>query len=159
MPVRTAYVGTEAVGDVLTKANFDKLPGGWIGYAEVTANQATITVEADLTGLTVTVTVNTNRRIRINSFIHLASTVVGDEVALYIKEGATYLAYASATIGTANRNFPLGRDVVLTPTAGSHTYLLRAARTTGTGTVTMVAAAANNGSPAYISVEDLGPAS
>jgi hypothetical protein len=39
--VRTAYAPVAAT--VLTAANLAKLPGGWIGYNEVTANQTTIT--------------------------------------------------------------------------------------------------------------------
>ena len=32
---RVGYVGTEIIGDVLTKANFDKGPGGLVGYGQI----------------------------------------------------------------------------------------------------------------------------
>lgn len=156
MPVRTAYVGTEAVGDVLTKANFDKLPGGWIGYAEVVASQGSITTEVDLTSLTVTVTVNTSRRIKITAECMFASTVADDIAGLYIYEGAARLQERGQLMRPATWNMAVHAELILTPTAGSHTYKLRGIRWGGSGTVTMYAAAT---APAFILVEDIGPAS
>lgn len=152
MPVRTAYVGTEAVGDVLTKANFDKLPGGWIGYAEAVANQGAITAEVDLTSLTVTVTVNTSRRLRISALGLLQSTVASDVVRIFIYEDGASIQLADEHAGGQTTVTP---SVIRTPTAGSHTYKLRGQRAVGTGTVTLLASASN---PAYILVEDIGPA-
>lgn len=43
MASRTGYVGLQEDGAVVTEANFDRLPGGWIGYATVTADQGSIT--------------------------------------------------------------------------------------------------------------------
>ena len=57
MAVRTAYAPVAST--VLTAANLAKLPGGWIGDAQVTANQTGITTATDLTGLTVAVTAGT----------------------------------------------------------------------------------------------------
>ena len=34
----TTYVGTENIGDVVTKANLDTTPGGLVAYAQITAN-------------------------------------------------------------------------------------------------------------------------
>lgn len=154
MPVRTAYVGTQVAGDVLTAANFTKVPGGWIGYAEVVASQGTITTAVDLTGLTVTVTVGTSRRIRITGHIRVNSTVAGDYCRLDICDGAsTILGQGQQQIGASNE--AVYATLVLTPTAGAKTYKLMLSRSVGTGSLTMNASA--NG-PAYILVEDLGPA-
>jgi hypothetical protein len=155
MPVRTAYVATEAVGDVLTKANFDKLPGGWIGYAEVTANQTTITAAVDLTGLTVTVTVNTSRRIRVTGSAELVNNTAGAGLLLLILADGAQVMSAPTGGMTANVAVRKVAQVVLTPTAGSHVYKLQAQTQVG-GTGTMNAAATY---PAFILVEDLGPAS
>ena len=61
MAVRTAY--DAVAGSTLTAANLDRYPGGWIGYAEATTGQTGISGAADLTSLSVTVTVGTSRRI------------------------------------------------------------------------------------------------
>jgi hypothetical protein len=155
MPVRTGYVSTEVDGDVLTSANFNKLPGGWIGYAEVTANQAGIVAETDLTSLTVTVTVGTSRRIRVRAQARASKSVADGNVVLYVKEGATYLTGIDAQMANTTAETTIAGDVILTPTSGAHTYKL-AMNLAGTGTVTMGAGAAY---PAFILVEDIGPSS
>lgn len=155
MATRTAWPGTEVDGDVVTAALIDRLPGGWIGYAEVTANQGSVTAEVDLTSLTLSVTVNTNRRIRITGKVQITSTVAGDGSKLRIKESTTTLNAAdNATISGGGGVF-IQAVAVITPTAGAHTFKLSLTRS-GTGTVTMNASATE---PAFILVEDIGPAS
>src|SRR6266700_2865661 len=98
MTSRVAYPGTAVTNDVLTAANVNNLPGGWIGYAEVTANQTGITTEVDLTGLSQAVTVNTSRRIRISLYIpRAASSVSADRILITIYEGATQLQSNTVT--------------------------------------------------------------
>lgn len=157
MAVRTAYPALESPGDVLTSSNFNRLPGGWIGYAEVTANQGSITAEVDLTSLTVTVTVNSSRRISITGAGNFGVSVANDRVIMNIKEGATVLTSAAGTspiaaVGTSGMT--LRPQVVLTPTAGSHSYKLSGQDATG-GTAQLNATST---APAFILVEDLGPA-
>lgn len=154
MPVRTAYAGAAVAGEVLTAANVNKLPGGWIGYAEVTANQGGITTEIDLTSLSVAVTVGTSRRIRISYIGSVATSVSGDTAVAYIKEGAAYLQQSALTM-PSGANEVVNSSVVLTPTAGAHTYKITMARLAGTGTLQHTVSAT---SPGYILVEDLGPA-
>ncbi len=110
---------------------------------------------ADLTSLTATVTVGTDRRIRVVGFIGVAVDTVSDTTAtLHIRESSTSLQLA--------RNRPVGntRQAVLqavwvgAPSAGSHTYKLSLEREVGTGTLTMHAASTN---PCFILVEDIGP--
>jgi hypothetical protein len=156
MPVRTAYAGAAVAGEVLTAANVNKIPGGWIGYAEVTANQGSITAQVDLTGLSVAVTVGSSRRLRITAQAHFASTVASDGVALFIQEGATTLNVLGLQLPTsAGVTQGITCAAVITPTAGAHTYKLQASRNTGTGTVNLAASATQ---PAFILVEDIGPA-
>lgn len=163
MAVRTSYVGTENVGDVLTKANFDKLPGGWLGYAEVTTAQTGITTVTDLTNLTVTVTVGTNRKIRITG-CSVVSRTVGDGIVVgSIQEGATELGrWCQMFPGAATFENACGSVVsspagaFATPSAGSHTYKLTLTRNSGTGTVGINPVGTD---AAWILVEDIGPAS
>lgn len=152
MPVRTAYDPT--AGEVLTATNLEKLAGGWIGYAEVTANQ-TATTEVDVTGATVSVTVGPGRRIRISGTSWSQSTVANDEVLLRIKEGATVLQTRTTQVSAAGPAEPLDIFAVLTPTTGAHTYKLTFGRNSGTGTITSFASAT---APLFILVEDIGPA-
>jgi len=154
MTVRTAYVGTEAVGDVLTKANFDKLPGGWIGEALVTASQASITAETDLTNLTVTVTAGANRRLKISATVPVQNSTPNVQMILSIKEGATYLQQGALIVAGTSVYETIHVEVDLTPTTGSHTYKLALQAAAGTGAM---AATANH--PAFLLVEDIGPAS
>lgn len=155
MPVRTAHAGAATVGEVLTAANYNRLPGGWIGDTEITANQTGITTQVDLTGGSVTVTVGASRRIKITAHAMVQSTVASDEVAIGTYEGATELQIAIATLAVANRIQTLESMVVLTPTTGAHTYKLTALRSSGTGSASVVASAAR---PTFILVEDMGPA-
>lgn len=155
MTVRTAFTGTASPGDVFTAENTDDLPGGWIGYAEVTGNQTSITTEANLTSLTVTVTTNTSRRIKISGKCEMSSTQLGDAMTLNIKESTTVLQRAVKQAFGAGQSQTLTAACVLTPSAGSHTYFLSAS-CSGGGTGQMNAAATY---PAFILCEDLGPAS
>lgn len=169
MPVRTAYAGTALTGDVYTAANHARMPGGWIGYAEVTANQAIQDAdsggtETNLTGLSVAVTVGANRRIRITG----SGTVGLDDptgiMLAYgrIMEGATPLGHWCKVALQPPSGTPLADDaeikvegsVVLTPSAGAHTYKLTLFADGGTDLILAAAA----GDAAWILVEDLGPA-
>ncbi len=117
-------------------------------------NQGSITTAVDLTGLAVTVTVASGRRIRISAQIELASTVATDSVAMTIMEGATQLKNIPlGAMTNANTAYQLTGQVYLQPTAGVHTYKLQAARTLGSGTLTMSASGTD---PAWIAVEDVG---
>lgn len=130
--------------------------GGQLGYAEVTAVQAGITAEVDLTGLTTTVTVGTGRRVKITGSILLQSTVAGDHGRMLIRTGGgTQLQFGDVEIATTAENYLIERSIVVTPAAGSNTYKLAGFRVSGTGSLTMAAAA---GVPAFILVEDIGAA-
>lgn len=168
MPSRTAYAGTALTGDVYTAANHARMPGGWIGYAQVTATQALADadsggLETDLTGLAIAVTVGSNRRIRVtgSGVLTLDDPLGNPSCEGYIKEGATYLGqWASWDLNAASglifdrASMSFERSVILTPSAGAHTYKLSAWASAGADM--LLAASATT--PAYILVEDLGPA-
>ena len=153
MPVRTAYAGAAVAGEVLTAANVKKMPGGWIGYAEITADVVGFTVTpTDIAGLAVTVTVETGRRIRVTGDVYMSNATASQTNIININEGATVLqqrgaAHLSTSVG-------IHAEVILTPTAGSHTYKLQAFTSAGAGTIK-----GNATYPCHIFVEDLGPAS
>ena len=158
MASRTAFPGTATDSTIHTAADDNKLPGGWIGYAEVTAGQTGIGgTDTDLTGLSVAVTVNTSRRIKVSC----QATTVADSgtpnIRLKIKEGATQLTQLvreqTATGGGTSGQTITG-SWIGTPSAGSHTYKLALQTTSATGGIF-----ASSTEPAWLLVEDLGPAS
>jgi hypothetical protein len=126
--------------------------GGQLGYEQVIANQTGISAETDLTGLSVIVTVATGRRIKISSLTWVRQNISAALVTVRIKEGATSLARSQITLAT-NDQTPLSPFIVLSPSAGSHTYKLTLA--TSANTVDLIAA---SGEPSLILVEDIGAA-
>lgn len=158
MAVRTAYAGTAAALDVYTAANHAKMPGGWIGYSIITTGQSSITTITDLTNLSVTVTVNSNRLIRVTGVGSIVRSVADGITLGYIREGSTTLGRWGVFDATsANTNSPTqSGSVILTPSSGSHTYKLSLEQLTGTGSSGIQAGATF---PAHIIVEDLGPSS
>lgn len=126
--------------------------GMTLAYAEVTALQTGISTETDLTGLTVTVTVPTGRRIRVTGQARVDTVTTAGHVIGRIKEGATELSrWLNEDIG-ASQTATSDNAVVFSPTAGTHTYKLTLEKFNGGNTVTMVAGATQ---PAFILVEDI----
>jgi hypothetical protein len=153
-PVATASSGNSAgAAATLPRSDHVHQSPGTLGYAQVTANQGGFSAETDLTSLAVTVTVGSGRRIRI-SFCGLTERTVADGVNRFaIKEGATTLQLVDEVPTPASITKTATGSVILTPTAGSHTYKLTLQRVTGTGTVQLTA---NATFPFYILVEDIG---
>lgn len=137
------------------KDNFESMPRGVLGYAQVTANQGSISSATNLTGLTTTVTVAAGRRIRVTGKVQLASANVGADFGVAIMESTTQLSrIARLDVATDHTRVIDQASVVLTPSAGSHTYHLRAV-INAAGTVGLEATSDN---PSFILVEDIGPA-
>lgn len=111
-----------------------------LGYAEVTASQTGITTLADLTGLSVTVTVPTlvaGKKVIIEGWIpQIYSTVATDRADFAIREGSTALAYAYGAAQASSTGWG-GATIKcrISPTAGSHTYKLSLARGVGSGSL------------------------
>jgi hypothetical protein len=147
----TSIATTAHVKDVL-----DTIAHGVLGYAQVVASQTGITTEVDLTGLSVAVTAGTSRRIRISYALRTVGSAISSTVGVTIKEGGTALQ-EGFILNNAGAGIPQnGSDsIVITPSAGAHTYKLTMALAAGSGTVDLHATAAR---VAYILVEDIGPA-
>lgn len=128
-------------------------PSSTLGYAEVIAQQAGITTEVDLTGLSVTVTVPAGRRIRVTGYTNWFTTVNNDRARLLITNGAnTQLQRAGSPLLQTTGLGSVTAELVLSPAAGVHTFKLRGLRDVGTGSLTMYAL---GNVPAYILVEDI----
>lgn len=130
--------------------------GGALGRATRTSDQGGITAETDLTGLSVTVDVGAGRLIRISAKIEAFSNVANDAVVLKIKEGVTILDNTTGPMmSQGGVSVGVKSSVLVTPSAGSHTYKLTLARAVGSGTVTL---SAGPDRTAFILVEDIGGA-
>lgn len=160
MAVRTAWTPAAVSGELVNLSDIKSIPGGWLGYAVVTADQ-TITnssTETALTGMSLTVTVGANRLIRLSATGILSRTVADGIILARFKESTTELGRWSQHFPDNANEFALatGFVVLVAPSSGSHTYSLTLQRFSGTGNVTLNAGTT---SPATFVVEDLGPSS
>lgn len=157
MPTRDSYAQDPSAGDVLTAANFRKLPGGWVGYAEGTSDVTGITTTAtDVTGTSLTLTPDSSRRLLLIGQIFVEATTAPARADVFIaQDGSQVGVQASVRLeatGTNNRQ-TLQIMAVITPTNASHTYILKASAVTGT----IAVRGASQASILYVA--DVGPAS
>lgn len=124
-------------------------------YAQITANSTAVTATTDVDGLAVTVTLLEGRRYRVSGVVNLRSTSANDRCGALIREGETTLYVSQVTVTAANTGFGCPLSVILTPSAGSHTYKIAIYRVAGSGNVSVMGAAIY---PSYIMVEDIGAA-
>jgi hypothetical protein len=125
-----------------------------VGYAAKSSNQAGIgATETDITELTVTITVPAGRQIKLTAGALLDASVVNDFYAPRIKEGTTVLQVAVVQITVIGQGLPWQQSVVISPSAGTHTYKVTMQRIGGTGTGSFLANPSNN--PAFLLAEDI----
>lgn len=161
---RTSYIGTEATGDVLTKANFDKSPGGMVAYAQITANGSALTGFTAVTGLGGNSPATANRMFVITigaagfaltgtggqttdfciysttSSQSMTSAIVANDLSVSNQPGATCSAYTELT----GNNFEAVLSVV---------------NNSGTNQCAVLATAAGSAArTAWMIIQDVGPA-
>jgi hypothetical protein len=157
-PVAIGLANAAGAAGTLNRSDHVHLGPGTLsgGYAQVTANQTGIGAgPTDLTTLTATVTVVSGRRIKISAGggqVSYSDTATAHSVD--VLEGATTLGRVFISPSLAAGGFALlSGSIILTPTAGAHTYKFTATRYLGTGTMALGAAPTQ---PAFILVEDVG---
>lgn len=123
------------------------------GYAQTTTSQTAITADTNLTGMSVTVTVGANRRIKVTCQAVVQRTVADGLALGFIKEDTVGIQVWCDFVPSNTSGFLTTGSAILTPTAGSHTYAMSLGRSTGTGTIGTVS---NAQSPVFILVEDIG---
>lgn len=134
-----------------THAVVTATPLGTLGYAEKTAtNQTGIGSVTNLTGLSVAVTVGTGRRIKVTGVAPLKQNTSAGGPVLYIFEGGSQLQTTFFPC-LVNQTVQPYVQVILSPSAGAHTYNLAAAASLNTIDTSYGVAG-----PAFILVEDIG---
>lgn len=128
-------------------------PLGVIAVAERTTDQTGITTEADITGLTATWTAVADRTYKLSAFLPLQQvTNPGTIIAKITDSSNSEVAGGRVTIGTATFQDALHLVGVISPSAGSVTYKVRASSTAASLTVRGASHSA------WLIVEDIGPA-
>lgn len=165
VPLAQVFVDSAAVniaaGDVTDERLYsldDTLPRGVLDYAEITSafSISAATTETDITGLSVAVTVGAGRRIRVSAFcVGFGNYSSPGWTRLDIREGGTTLQSAQVGAGfdITTVTASVFAAVVLAPIAGVHTYKVSAFVQGDTADFK-----ASAGNPAFILVEDIGPA-
>ena len=140
-------------GEIVTANKMNQIPKGVLGYAARTSDQTGISGLVAIGGLSVTVNVAANRRIKVTAYVRgTTSTVATDRGVLFIRQDASQVQNQVKQFGGTQLEDGLMAVWIGTPSAGSHTYDVQYQRI-GTGTHTVHAAADG---PAYILVEDIG---
>lgn len=131
------------------------LPWGVLGYATDTALRAGFpTTAAEInSGLRITFTVPANRRLRMTAGAQIksASGNAGYVLTVYTSAG-TYIAQLARFDGNIGTGVKANGIHLITPSAGTYTYTLYVASTTGTVDVD-----ASGLIPTWFCIEDLGP--
>lgn len=157
-----------APGELITSAHINNIRAnliriddaararGVVGYAQAVADQASITTESALANMSASFTAVAGRRYKVTAQVEPRSTVAGDAVWAYLRDGVggTILKNAKLRTGAVGIGESLTLGWVSTASiSGAKTYQISLARITGTGTITN-GAAAND--PSFIVVEDVG---
>jgi hypothetical protein len=126
-------------------------PRGFLAVVGAPAHAGIGTTEVDVTGATVTVTVPASRRLMIRyQTVFYAATTAGLR-RFFIYEGGAQLGVALFHAAAAGSFNTLTLTALVTPTAGSHTYKIRASADIGTTNI-------ETGYGGYLMVEDIGAA-
>jgi hypothetical protein len=127
--------------------------GGQLAYVQMAGDQTGISAETDITGLSATVTLPANRRIRIDLCLVHTRTVNDGTSRFRIKEGATTLQQADGFVRAAGEGLPsINTSYVTTPTAGTHTYKATALLNLGSGTLSVLGSNAE----CFLLITDIG---
>jgi hypothetical protein len=111
MPSRTAQAGLQTTGGAATSTYANSVAGGMIGYASTTTAQGVGAAETTLTGLSIAVTVNANRKIRIEGYVPIGgygTGTVGERSYVRIKENVTEFTGAAVSEQVQNGSFIAG---------------------------------------------------
>lgn len=144
----------DCINDLNTRTGVLETRPVEVGYAEIVAASASFTAIADVSGLSVSFTLTSTRKILVVVYALLQSTIANDRIQLTLADGSgTQLQLSGElSIPAISVTVPVEFSWRKSLTAGSYTYKVRATRTAGTGTCILNAAAAR---PCYIQALDV----
>ena len=122
-------------------------------HAFVASTQTPLTTLTDVYGASITLTVPAGVTLKISYRGSLQSSVAADVASLILYEDSTAINTTFSIFRNANNQENSFGQHLLSPTAGSHTYKLRAQLNAGTGTIIN---AASVGVMTFITIEMLG---
>lgn len=154
MTTRAAFPGTVNTSTPISATNNNRLPGGWIGYAEKVANQSGITTEVDVTGLQEDVTLVSGRRYRVEALVHVQSASGAVTALLEINDGANRTQIGRVQLAATAHFHTMTMSYYVTGDGNSHDLQVRAAGSAGG-----IDVVAGGEFPCYLAVVDVGPAS
>lgn len=149
-PAYSALMYAEDLTPSPTAAN--SVPVGTLDYKERKSSLTGVAAGTDIPELVSTVTVEAGRRIRLSAFGQVWNSGTYVTNGLRIMEGATVLQESTnpnESTGAANE-ITANPSVIITPSAGQHTYKVQMFSASGTP-----ALAASATQPAYLLVEDI----
>lgn len=121
---------------------------------DITTNQIVANSAADFFIASISVFVPAGHRVRVSfETAAMSADTAGAQAEVRIKDGATQVCGATATIAAINALVPLSISRRLIPSAGLHTFNLYLSKPGGGGTSGFLASATT---PAEFAVEDLG---
>lgn len=154
MTTRLGYVATESIGDVLTKANFDKGPSGLIAYLTTPTDTGSISTVTTWPGMSATLNASSpaNRTYKITVGCSSFTTTGTGTSSLSIWDMTGSAQLQGLNFGPNGAGaFGGGMTSVLhQPAAGAQIYALRLATT-----ATTVVGHAGATSPAFLFIEDV----
>lgn len=145
-------------GEVLTAAQLDAMPGGWIGYLVSTSNQDGIASQnaVAITGLSgLTVTLEANRLYRVAAEFTVESTVKNERATVQIVKGNDLMIqrpFPFPAYPDLEPRITVHLSRLFTSTAGDFEFSVRMAREY----IAALSVQANSNAPAILSIEDLG---
>jgi hypothetical protein len=139
-------------------AQIDQSPVGEVAYAQITvpSTGTTSATPVNVTGLSITYTLDVGRKYKLTAWLQPNSTVQGDRIGVLILSGGATQEVGTFNIDTGTATATVLSKRINAPTSGLKTFQVQIYRPAGTGTVNI--AAGTNG-PSYIMLEDIGPAS
>lgn len=154
-----SVVAGDVIAATITAKTLTDMEGaneGLVGIAEITTTSTGTTnaTPTDVSGLSVTFTAISGHYYRVAFYGTVISTVAGDRSTVTLREGTTTLQGNGNIDHLSNSSaWFAGLEYTVAPSAGAHTYKISQHRASGTGSVSIYAAATQ---PAQLTVTDLG---
>lgn len=153
MATRVGYAGTENPNDVLTAANFSKLPNGLVAYSTITTwGGGNISATADVMTLTFTFAASRGYVLECLFSLFTQNTSTGAVSCTITDNTPTQISGTQQTLTATSVGTAFAVSSIVAPGAGSATYRMR--MSTSAGTVTPNPSTT---SPFVFNIYDIGP--